>query len=365
MSGLGAPIPDDQKTSPTCLSSIYKSISRQIPECLDNPFKTLWRQQVARGQTVGYVRVSSIDQKEARQLEGLTVDKVFTDKASGEDTNRPQLERALEFLREGDTLVVHSMDRLARNLDDLRRIVLTLTAKAVRVQFLKKSLTFIGEDSPMSNLMLSIMGAFAQFQRELIKERQREGIAIAKKRVFTRNASPALLPNVLRTYETGRQPARTSRRLRESLGFREQLCTCTSRSPLWRVKGFRIDCCASGTTTISPAGVHESSTCSASPTNPALRYKICDMLHSHESMIFRDQLSLLQRSPKMRTTNAAPPSNSSVRPALKGMIVIGLVMAGIPFLIGFSLRAQRLGRTNKDQVSPSPPTNLNHRRSRN
>jgi DNA invertase Pin-like site-specific DNA recombinase len=135
---------------------------------------------MAKGHVVGYIRVSSVDQNTERQLDGMTLDKTFTDKASGKDTKRPQLERALEFLREGDTLVVHSMDRLARNLDDLRRVVLGLTKKGVKVQFVKESLTFTGEDSPMANLLLSVMGAFAQFERELIKERQREGIAIAK-----------------------------------------------------------------------------------------------------------------------------------------------------------------------------------------
>ncbi len=74
------------------------------------------------------------------------------------------------------------MDRLARNLDDLRRVVRELTAKGVRVQFLQEQLTFTGEDTAMANLLLSVMGAFAEFERALIKERQREGIALAKKR---------------------------------------------------------------------------------------------------------------------------------------------------------------------------------------
>jgi DNA invertase Pin-like site-specific DNA recombinase len=133
-----------------------------------------------KGQTIGYVRVSSVDQNEGRQLEGLELDKVFTDKASGKDTKRPQLERCLEFCRDGDTLVIHSMDRLARNLDDLRSIVQKLTKRGVNVQFIKESLTFTGEDSPMATLLLSVMGAFAEFERALIRERQREGIAIAK-----------------------------------------------------------------------------------------------------------------------------------------------------------------------------------------
>src|SRR5512135_1841752 len=135
-----------------------------------------------QGHRIGYIRVSTLDQSEARQLEGIALDKVFLDKASGKDTKRPELELLLSFARSGDTVVVHSMDRLARNLDDLRRIVQTLTNKGVRVEFVKEHLTFSGEDSPMANLMLSVMGAFAEFERALIRERQREGIALAKQR---------------------------------------------------------------------------------------------------------------------------------------------------------------------------------------
>jgi DNA invertase Pin-like site-specific DNA recombinase len=131
---------------------------------------------------VGYIRVSSVDQHTDRQLEGQEVDKVFTDKASGKDTNRPQLKAALDYIREGDVLVVHSMDRLARNLDDLRKMVLDLTGKGIHVQFVKENLTFTGEDSPMSTLLLSLLGAVAEFERSMIRERQREGIALAKKK---------------------------------------------------------------------------------------------------------------------------------------------------------------------------------------
>jgi len=134
------------------------------------------------GQRVGYIRVSSFDQNPERQLEGVAVDRVFTDKASGKDVRRPQLDNLIAFVREGDTLVVHSMDRLARNLDDLRRLVQQLTGRGVRIEFVKEHLTFTGEDSPMANLMLSVMGAFAEFERALIRERQREGIALAKQR---------------------------------------------------------------------------------------------------------------------------------------------------------------------------------------
>lgn len=133
------------------------------------------------GQTVGYVRVSSTDQNEARQVEALSgADRLFTDKVSGKNTERPALAQMLAYVREGDTVRVASLDRLARNLDDLRRLVTDLTAKGVRVEFVKEGLTFTGEDNAMARLLLSVMGAFAEFERSLIRERQAEGIAVAK-----------------------------------------------------------------------------------------------------------------------------------------------------------------------------------------
>ena len=158
-------------------STQKKKILRKVRD----PKSTIGRKAALAGHRIGYVRVSTVDQNAARQLEELDVERTFTDKASGKDVKRPQLETMLAFVREGDTIVCHSMDRMARNLDDLRRIVLGLTQRGVHVQFIKEKLTFTGDDSPMANLLLSVMGAFAQFERELIKERQREGIAIAKK----------------------------------------------------------------------------------------------------------------------------------------------------------------------------------------
>ena len=134
------------------------------------------------GQRIGYVRVSSYDQNPERQIENIKVNKVFIDKASGKDTHRPELDALLSFVREGDSVVVHSMDRLARNLDDLRRLVQNLTTRGVKIEFVKEGLTFTGEESPMANFMLSVMGAFAEFERSLIRERQLEGIDLAKKR---------------------------------------------------------------------------------------------------------------------------------------------------------------------------------------
>lgn len=141
---------------------------------------------------VGYLRVSSTDQNTVRQLDGIEVERIFEDKVSGKDADRPKLAEMLAFVRDGDTVVVHSMDRLARNLDDLRRIVRALTARGVRVEFVKESLTFTGEDSPMATLLLSVMGAFAEFERALIRERQREGIVLAKQRGAYRGRKKSL-----------------------------------------------------------------------------------------------------------------------------------------------------------------------------
>jgi DNA invertase Pin-like site-specific DNA recombinase len=147
------------------------------------------------GQRIGYVRVSSFDQNPERQLEGITLDRLFQDAASGKDTGRPELEAMLSFVRGGDTVVVHSMDRLARNLDDLRGLVQGLTSRGVRIDFVKEGLSFTGEDSPMATLMLSVMGAFAEFERALIRERQREGIELAKGRSVYRGRVKALSPS--------------------------------------------------------------------------------------------------------------------------------------------------------------------------
>ena len=132
------------------------------------------------GKRIGYVRVSTVDQNELRQLEDVEFDKSFVDKASGKDTDRPALTQLLEFVREGDHVIVHSMDRLARNLDHLRLLVTELNDKGVSVEFVKENLVFTGDDSSVAKLLLSVMGAFAEFERNLIRERQAEGIAIAK-----------------------------------------------------------------------------------------------------------------------------------------------------------------------------------------
>jgi DNA invertase Pin-like site-specific DNA recombinase len=132
-------------------------------------------------QRIGYIRVSSLDQNAERQLDGIPLDKVFTDKASGKDTNRPQLPAALNHIRPGDTLVVHSMDRLARNVEDMLRLVREMNDRGVSVEFIKENMSFtVSSDDPRSTLMFTMLSAFAQFERALIRERQRERIALAK-----------------------------------------------------------------------------------------------------------------------------------------------------------------------------------------
>ena len=143
------------------------------------------------GHNVGYVRVSSISQNLDRQLDGIVLDKIFTEKASAKDAKRPVLKECMVYLREGDTLHLHSIDRLARNLIDLQTIVKQLNSKGVTVHFHKENLIFTGDDNPMSKLLLGIMGSLAEFERAIIKERQAEGIKIAQKKGvrFGRNKS--------------------------------------------------------------------------------------------------------------------------------------------------------------------------------
>lgn len=133
------------------------------------------------GQHVGYIRVSSIDQNTIRQLDGISLNKTFTEKLSGKDTQRPILQECLSYIRQGDTLHVHSIDRLARNAKDLLNLVEQILAKGATVNFNKNNLVFTPDSKDhMAKLQLTMLAAFAEFERELIRERQLEGIAIAK-----------------------------------------------------------------------------------------------------------------------------------------------------------------------------------------
>lgn len=138
---------------------------------------------IQKVQTVGYVRVSTIDQNTDRQLDGVALDRIFTDKMTGSTKDRPQLKAMLDYVRYGDTVMVHSLDRLARNFDDLLAIINQLAKKGVTFKSLQENITINGTNtSPMDTLILHIFGAIAQFNRSLIREAQREGIAKAKQK---------------------------------------------------------------------------------------------------------------------------------------------------------------------------------------
>jgi DNA invertase Pin-like site-specific DNA recombinase len=133
-----------------------------------------------KGRVLGYRRVSSLEQNSSRQLDGIKLDLEFEDRVSGKDMVRPELMAMVKTAYTGDTVVVHSMDRLARNLIDLKTIVTELVANGVEVRFVKENITFSGKADHYSQLMLNLMGSFAEFERSLIKSRQLEGIAIRK-----------------------------------------------------------------------------------------------------------------------------------------------------------------------------------------
>lgn len=144
---------------------------------------------------VGYARVSSVDQNLDRQLVQLkaeNVEKVFVDKISGKNLDRPGFSSMMEYVNEGDILVICSMDRLARSLMDLLNVTRTLQAKGVTVRFLKEKLELSssGETSAISKFLMAMMGAVAEFERSLIRERQQQGIALAKARGVYKGRKP-------------------------------------------------------------------------------------------------------------------------------------------------------------------------------
>lgn len=149
-----------------------------------------------KGQDIGYIRVSSIGQNTERQLDGIELDRIFSEQASAANTDkRPQLKECLAYVRQGDTLHVHSIDRLARNLVDLQQTIAWLTEKGVSVKFHKEGLTFLPDaNDPFAKLMLQQLGAFAEFERSMIRERQREGIEKAKARGQQLGRKPSMTP---------------------------------------------------------------------------------------------------------------------------------------------------------------------------
>jgi len=151
---------------------------------------------------IGYIRVSSIDQNESRQIYSLKeygAQKLYVDKSSGKNMNRPELKTMLNFIREGDTVVVNSISRFARNTNDLLQLVETLKNKDVKFISLKEN---IDTETPAGKFMLTIFGAVAQLEREYINDRQKEGIAMAKRTGKHLGRPKALMPdNFEKTYK--------------------------------------------------------------------------------------------------------------------------------------------------------------------
>jgi DNA invertase Pin-like site-specific DNA recombinase len=170
------------------------------------------------GQHIGYIRVSSAGQNTDRQLDGITLDTSYEEKVSGKDRNRPELANMLKSIRSGDTVHIHSMDRLARNLVDLHNLVEEMTSKGATVIFHKENLTFDGVTrNPMSELLLGILGSVAQFEKSIIKERQAEGIAKAKEKgVYAKHGrkaeiTPAMIAELKSRVAAGEPKARIAK----------------------------------------------------------------------------------------------------------------------------------------------------------
>lgn len=153
-------------------------------------------------QTVGYIRVSTAEQNTDRQLDGIALDRIFTDKMTGSIKDRPQLQAMLDYVRYGDTVVVHSLDRLARSLEDLISIINQLNQKGVSFKSIKDNLTFDGvNNSPMDKFFLHILGAVSELERALIRERQKEGIEKAKKKGVYKGRKSVLTTDIIAQIE--------------------------------------------------------------------------------------------------------------------------------------------------------------------
>lgn len=167
-----------------------------------------------RNQQIGYIRVSSVDQNTARQLDNMELDKVFTDKCSGSTTKRPELQRLIEYARAIDTVHVHSIDRMARNVADLIEIIRKLNSKGVSVKFYQENLLFTADNSnPMSELMLNLLGAVYEFERAMLLERQRQGIAKAKAAGKYKRESKINKKKIVRLLENGMSLRKTATEL--------------------------------------------------------------------------------------------------------------------------------------------------------
>jgi DNA invertase Pin-like site-specific DNA recombinase len=188
-------------------------------------------------QVVGYIRVSTHTQNTARQLADIKLDKEFVDKMSGNKISRKGLDDCIAYVRQGDLLVVDSIDRLARNLRDLQEIVQSLVNKGVSVKFIKENLTFNSKEDPMATLTLQMMGAFAEFERTMIKARQREGIEAAKKEGRTGGrplkVTPELIAKARAMIEEGESIRKTASTLKVSRMSIYKILGRYATKPVW------------------------------------------------------------------------------------------------------------------------------------
>lgn len=169
---------------------------------------------MGKQQQIGYIRVSTIEQNTARQLDGLTLDKVFVDTCSGKDSQRPALTELISYAREGDVVHVHDISRMARNLENLLQLVKDFNSAGISVHFHKENLIFTGESNPMQELMLSLLGSVYQFERAMLLERQKEGIAKAKDAGKYKGRRPSVdRQTVLRSLSDGLSIRATAKKL--------------------------------------------------------------------------------------------------------------------------------------------------------
>lgn len=171
---------------------------------------------------LGYVRVSTVEQNEERQLETMKlygVEKVFSEKVSAKDVKRPKLQEMMEFAREGDTIYIHDFSRLARNTQDLLYLVEILNAKGIHLVSSKEN---IDTSTPTGKLLLTVIAAIAQFERENLKERQMEGIKIAKKKGLYKGRKPVKVDNFEEHYNRWKNREVSKSQLARELGISRQ-----------------------------------------------------------------------------------------------------------------------------------------------
>jgi DNA invertase Pin-like site-specific DNA recombinase len=171
---------------------------------------------------IGYLRVSTVDQNTDRQLDGVELDKLYEDKISGASTKRPQLQACLDYLRDGDTLHVHSMDRLARSMRDIEDLVKELTGRGVTVRFHKEGWTFSGKMDATQTLLFQMLGAVSQFERSIIRERQAEGIAKAKAKGKYKGRKPKLSEEQMSEIRRRNDAGEGKKALAEEFGISRQ-----------------------------------------------------------------------------------------------------------------------------------------------